>query len=129
MSNKSFATMIGEKIGECIALVICGIQNRTPHNVTIIGANGQEVVTFNPIEPAIRVSTKTEVVDSMAGCIPITETQFGEVENLPEYKEGIFYIVSQIVKNACPDRKDLLVPNETVRDEKGHVKGCRSLGR
>lgn len=42
---------------------------------------------------------------------------------------AIYYIVSQLVKSALPDREDLLVPAEVVRDEQGHIIGCRSLGR
>ena len=39
-----------------------------------------------------------------------------------------FYIVSQLVKSALPNRSDLLVPAEMVRDEKGAILGCKSLG-
>ena len=39
-----------------------------------------------------------------------------------------FYIVSQLVKSALPNRSDLLVPAEMVRDEKGAIIGCKSLG-
>ena len=39
-----------------------------------------------------------------------------------------FYIVSQLVKSALPNRSDLLVPAEMVRDEKGMIIGCKSLG-
>ena len=39
-----------------------------------------------------------------------------------------FYIVSQLVKSALPNRSDLLVPAEMVRDEKGVILGCKSLG-
>lgn len=44
-------------------------------------------------------------------------------------RPAVFFIVSQIVKSACPDRDDLLVPVEVVRDETGAIVGCRSLGR
>lgn len=105
------------------------IFNRTSHSVDIVGANGQEVCSFAPAELAARVTIlEINLVDGIDG-IPITETKFGEVENLPEFKEGVFYIVSQMVKNALPNRKDLLVPTETVRDRAGRVIGCRSLGR
>jgi hypothetical protein len=39
-----------------------------------------------------------------------------------------YYIVSQLVKSALPNRCDLLVPAEVQRDEKGNIIGCRSLG-
>ena len=44
-------------------------------------------------------------------------------DNLPEPKEGVFYIVSAMVKALRPDRKDLLAPNTGAakRNEKGHI--------
>ena len=39
-----------------------------------------------------------------------------------------YYIVSQLVKSALPNRPDLLVPAEVQRDSSGNIIGCRSLG-
>jgi hypothetical protein len=39
-----------------------------------------------------------------------------------------YYIVSQIIKNALPHRDDLLVPADVVRDDRGNIIGCKSLG-
>lgn len=39
-----------------------------------------------------------------------------------------YYIVSQLVKNALPHRRDLIVPAEVVRDDTGNIIGCRSFG-
>ena len=44
------------------------------------------------------------------------------------YGPAIYYIVSQLVKTANSDRKDLLVPAEVVRDNNGSIIGCRSFG-
>ena len=60
---------------------------------------------------------------------PTTRTVFGEPEGLPDFVEGTFYIVSQLVKSALPQRNDLLVPAEVVRDSEGNIIGCFSLGR
>lgn len=60
--------------------------------------------------------------------VKITTTQFGEPEGLPDFEEGVFYITSQLVKSALPQRSDLLVPAEVVRDENGNIIGCKSLG-
>lgn len=48
-----------------------------------------------------------------------------DIQVIPE----VYYIVSQIVKSALPERHDLLVPAEVVRDEMGNILGCKSLGR
>jgi hypothetical protein len=52
---------------------------------------------------------------------------FGELEGLPEPIEGVFFIVSRIVREAAKDRTDLLVPQGLIRDENGQPIGCESL--
>ena len=51
---------------------------------------------------------------------------YGE-SNLPDYEEGVYYIVSALVANAYPERKDLLMVNETIRDDDGRIIGCKSF--
>jgi hypothetical protein len=54
----------------------------------------------------------------------IYETSYGDVEGLPEPMQGVLFIVSRLVKQAVPDRKDCVVPCEVLRDTHGHVIGC-----
>ena len=100
------------------------IINLTPHDVNVVLPN-EDVWTF-PSEGEARCSQKTTEA-GFIGIIPITQTSFGAVEGLPEEKEGTYYIVSRLVMQACPSRKDLLVPNEIIRDDTGRIIGCRSL--
>ena len=104
------------------------VVNKTPHQVHILDENGQVVRTYEKSEGQIRLAVKT-VKDEPLGDVPTSRTVFGEPEGLPDFQEGTFYIVSQLVKNALPNRTDLLVPAEVVRDEKGNIVGCKSLGR
>ena len=100
------------------------ISNTTPHAINVIGENN---ITFEPSGILIRLTTKIEVVGEING-IPLSKTVFGEPIGLPEFQDGTYYIVSQLVKSALPNRSDLLVPAEMVRDEKGQILGCKSLG-
>ena len=102
------------------------IINKTPHPVIVISEDGQ-IVTFEPVAPAIRISSSIKDAGEIAG-IRVTKSVFGDAVNMPEQIEGVFYIVSQMVKTAFPERKDLLVPSEVVRDNNGAVIGCKSLG-
>lgn len=102
------------------------ILNLTPHCINVVDSEGEALMSF-PSEGIARLSTTTEVVGSVNG-IPLTKTVFGEVEGLPEEKEGTFIIVSAMVKSALPERHDLLVPGLQVRDDQGRVIGCKSLG-
>ena len=74
----------------------------------------------------IRVKEIVTDVASIDG-VPISSTQWGETTDVPEYIEGTLYIVSQLVKNALPKRKDLLVPKGAVKDDKGNIMGCTRL--
>ena len=106
------------------------ITNLTPHDVNIVRKVTKEVkwhVATFPSEGTVRLSTEIVSEGELLG-IPLTRTKFGEPEGLPNFKQGRFYIVSQLVKSALPDRTDLLVPAELVRDEKGNIIGCCSLG-
>jgi len=103
--------------------------NKTPHAVHIVDENGQLVRTYEKGDSQIRLAVKTVQDTSLVDGTPTSRTEFGEPEGLPEFVEGVFYIVSQLVKNALPNRTDLLVPAEVVRDEKGNILGCKSLGR
>lgn len=54
-------------------------------------------------------------------------TEFGEPINLPPESKDKFYIVSAVLKSACPERNDLIVPADFVRDDKGNITGCRAF--
>jgi hypothetical protein len=47
----------------------------------------------------------------------------------PGQMEPVFFIVSSIVAQAVPERADVFVPAQPVRDEKGRIIACRALGR
>ena len=101
------------------------ILNMTPHPVNLITGNG--TITL-PSAGQIRLASQTVPAGEING-IPLTRTEFGVPEGLPQFVEGTYYIVSQLVKSALPERIDLLVPAEVVRDDQGRIVGCRSLGR
>lgn len=106
------------------------VVNLTPHALTLVGADGDgENVVYEPSGTLARVSVKTETIGELNG-FPVTRSVFGEVEGLPEPKEGTIYIVSSLVAGRVPaERKDVFIPNESVRDDKGRIIGCRSFGR
>ena len=102
------------------------IINLTPHPLNLVDESGEIFMTLPKGEVIPRLSHSTEKVGEVEG-IPITRTSFGKVQDLPEPEEGKFFVVSRLVMAACPNRNDLLVPNELVRDEEGHMVGCKSF--
>ena len=101
--------------------------NLTPHAVDIMSTAG--IVKTIPASGMVaRLTTSTQVVGEVDG-IRLTKTVFGEPTALPEQKDDTFYIVSQLIKNALPQRSDLLVPAEVLRDNQGKILYCQSLGQ
>lgn len=103
------------------------IVNLTPHTINFVLEDGSTKAI--PSSGTIaRVSVQNLPNGEILG-IPVTQTVYGEVENLPEPTDGTIYIVSSLVAQRCHDRDDVFIPNEPVRDEEGRITGCRSLGR
>lgn len=103
------------------------IINMTPHSVHIVNGDNTVIKEYPASGNQIRLKAETIIVGNIEG-VPLSQTVFGEPVGLPEQSEGVYYIVSQLVKSALPFRKDLLVPAEVVRDAKGVIIGCKSLG-
>lgn len=107
--------------------------NLTPHDITLINRNNNENTLVIPASGVIaRLSSKTVVTDMVTidgFYVDLTETRYGEIENLPDPEDGTIYIVSSLVAGQCPDRSDVRIPNESVRNDKGQIVGCYSLGR
>ena len=102
------------------------IKNFTPHPINIILET--ETITITPEPTPARVSQIRKQVSTLNG-IPVNKNAYGKVENLPAPKENVVYIVSMMVAGALPNRKDLFIPDDIVRDEKGRIIGARGLAQ
>jgi len=104
------------------------IVNLTPHAINFVGEDGSELFEIVSDGVVARVATESVTIGNVNG-IPVKKTMFGEVDDLPEPRPNTVYIVSSLVAQRCKDREDVFIPNESVRDEKGRVIGCKSLGK
>ncbi len=102
--------------------------NMTPHAISIVTADGTILKTIPASGGSVRLKTSTVPVGVGVDGVRLSKTVFGEPDGLPEQVDGTFIIVSQLVKTALPQRLDLLVPAEVVRDTQGNILGCQSLG-
>lgn len=105
------------------------IKNLTPHAVNILIDN-DESITIEPegvIARCDQTNAPAGYIKTEYGNIQLSKTWFGKVYDLPTQEKDTCYIVSRLVMQACPERNDLLVPNEIVRDEGGNIIGCKSL--
>ena len=103
--------------------------NLTPHPVKLITDGGKIVVL-----PSGKVARVKESVSDSASIrilgkeVELVYIRTGEVENLPEPEAGKLYIVSRPIAMALAGkRKDVVVPDDFIRDEKGNIIGARRL--
>jgi hypothetical protein len=103
------------------------IMNFTPHDIKIVADDGTLIKSYPSVGVA-RVKQESKFIGFADGGTAFFKSTFGEVENLPLPAMGIVLIVSSIVKAACPDRDDLVVPCGFVRDAcQGMIIGATGL--
>lgn len=102
--------------------------NLTPHAINICDHDGKTLRVIEPSGSVARISVETTPVGIIDG-IQITKNVYGDIVGLPKPKEGRYYIVSSLVAQQVPNRDDVLVTNDAVRDDKGRIIGCKSLAR
>ena len=107
------------------------IVNLTPHALNLMPAGPTgPVVTIPPSGQVARCATSrvqvgTVTVDGIA--IPVNRTQFGAVTGLPDPQPDTIFVVSALVAQAVPDRPDVFIVDDAVRDEQGRIIGARAL--
>jgi hypothetical protein len=107
------------------------IINLTPHPLNLMpeGPDGP-TVTIPPSGQVARCTTSRVQVDTVTVdgiAIPVNRTQFGTMTGLPDPQPDTIYIVSAVVAQAVPDRPDVFIVDDTVRDDRGRIIGARAL--
>ena len=103
------------------------IINATPHSVTDVETGTAYPASGITVRVREVCTTLPDELQRIPGVTLREHTLLSEVEGLPDEKEGVFYIVSMLVRQACPGRRDLISPGELVRDDSGQITGCRGF--
>ena len=106
------------------------LKNLTPHEVCIFKLNGTVPdldVVIEAGEEVARVNCEYIKVDKKVDGIDLYRPIFGEVTGLPDYEEGVYLLVSAMVREALPLRSDLVSPGQLLRNDKGEVIGYLGL--
>lgn len=101
--------------------------NLTPHTINVFDGD-TEVLTIAPSGTVTRCTQK-DVLDTEVNGVKIFRQEFGDVVDLPEPNEGVFFVVSRLVASAAAGRNDLLVPGALKRNDQGQPVGCIGLAR
>ena len=103
--------------------------NLTANDITIFGKNHTNI-TIPKSGTVAYCKQQDNILDEacLNGCIfPIGKRIYTEVGNVPAPKENVFYIVNLVVAQQLPERDDLLVPSNSIKDENGNIVGFKSL--
>lgn len=103
------------------------LMNLTPHTLNLLAGGGVAIPPSGTVArcDVTRHQLGVLLVDGTE--VPINHTKFGVVTGLPDPRPGVYYIVSSLVAQAVPERADVLVVDDAVRDEAGRVIGARGL--
>ena len=102
------------------------VVNLTPHVVTVVDERSRVIRRWpRSTEPARVEAVRVPVGMEVDGVPLMAEERIRA--DLPEPQEGVWFIVSSVVGSAHPEREDLLVPSDLVRDGEGVVTACRSF--
>ena len=88
----------------------------------------QPFLTYPAAKEPARV-TFIQKPAGMADGILIYRWAPNEIVNLPGPNPDTYYIVSKMLAQACPERKDLIFPGTLVRDADDYVVGCIDFSR
>lgn len=111
------------------------VVNLTPHPVTLV--RGDTALTIPPSGTVCRAAELvTELgaieVDGL-GPVPVRRVEYGAPEGLPEPAPETLYLVSALaaaaIRRHCPERDDVVVVADPVRDQDGRIVGARALAR
>ena len=105
------------------------IINLTPHTLTFMDGANNVVLTVPSSGIARAAQTRVHVrhVDVDGVSLPVCRSSYGAVEGLPEMQDGVIYVVSALTAQACPDRPDVYITDDAVRDDAGRIIGCRGI--
>ena len=107
------------------------IVNLTPHTLCLMPAGPTgPVVTIPPSGQVARCAVDREQVDTVTVegvTVPVNQTQFGAVSDLPAPRPDTVYVVSALVAQRVPGRRDVYIMDDAVRDDQGRIIGARAL--
>lgn len=99
--------------------------NLTPHNIDVYNDKGEKIKTYPKSGKVARIQDDVTIKGEIDG-VPVGTITYGKPIDLPDPQEGVYYIVSMVVRQALPERKDLISPDTSkgaVRDEQGRILG------
>lgn len=108
------------------------VRNLTPHDITLYDDYRNIINTFISEKniPSPRCINKTRTIKNLklyGKEIPVLKMTMYNTVNLPKEEKDVMLLVSTIIAQHNPKRKDLFTPIRVVRNERGMIIGCRAF--
>ena len=110
------------------------IVNLMPHDLTLIDPATGKIVLDQRSAGLVRVSQTCITIGSIdldSHSVPVVEYDYQGLVGLPPKVNDTAYVVSLIAAQAAakqhPDRDDIYIPADLVRDNDGNIIGAYSL--
>lgn len=108
------------------------ITNLTSHLVKVFDTAGTTLASFSPAGTPARVREQVgppHQLTTTDGVVPTVAVRYADqIDDLPAARPGVAFLVSRVTAAGSP-RNDLYFPFDEVRDENGHIIGCRALAQ
>lgn len=121
------------EIVAAILAPVCTLVNLCDHATCLVAAGGRVLTLARPAVPARVVfvsDVPIGVLDIDGGSVHVFRTRPStEVTGLPDPTPGVGYVVSRLVYDACPDRRDLFVPHRVQRTPAGQPREAHALAQ
>lgn len=99
--------------------------NLCDHRVSLF--TGETVLNIPRSGEIARCKTHNELICYVNTVVPITAQVIEYITGLPEPKENTIYIVSKQVRDAAPERHDLVAPGVKIKSVNGTDNGCTTF--
>jgi hypothetical protein len=103
------------------------IVNLTSRPVIIVDPNTKEEILNIPSSSIQALASQRNDPAGYMHGQPVVRVVYGNLENAPEPKDGVFYVVSAIAAAAAPHRRDFLLTSRPVRDDQGRIIASSAL--
>jgi hypothetical protein len=105
--------------------------NLTPHDIDVLEKDSNKVVFTIPRRDStgIRREEVRTLETTINDEIQIYQIGYKDINGLPPSERGVFFIVSMLIAQSCPERNDLVFPGEICRDSSGKILGCYNFSR
>ena len=104
--------------------------NMTPHAINLLTTEGENIATIEPSGSMIRLDEEWSPIgtfDIEGHSVDLMHCEYSS-GSIPSSDEGTIFIVSAMVANNYPERKDFVIPAQIVRSEdRRTILGCTAF--